>query len=90
MSDGKGDVLCHQVNGGFRRAFWISEGRKPGFEQRPLWCRPPRQKFGEQLPAQTRKDTLIIPDPNVRVQAVVDGQGIALNDAMVVRELEDG
>lgn len=41
------------------------------------------------LPAQTRKDTLIIPDPNVRVQAVIDGQGIALNDAMVARELED-
>jgi len=42
------------------------------------------------LPAQTRKDTLIIPDPNVRVQAVIDGQGIALNDAMVAQELEDG
>ncbi len=42
------------------------------------------------LPAQTRKDTLIIPDPNVRVQAVIDGQGIALNDALIARELEDG
>ncbi len=42
------------------------------------------------LPAQTRKDTLIIPDPNVRVQAVIDGQGIALNDALVSRELADG
>ena len=39
---------------------------------------------------QTRKDTLIIPDPNVRVQAVIDGQGIALNDALVARELEEG
>ncbi|MGB7263343.1 MAG: LysR substrate-binding domain-containing protein [Albidovulum sp.] len=42
------------------------------------------------LPAQTRKDTLIIPDPNVRVQAIIDGQGIALNDALVSRELADG
>lgn len=42
------------------------------------------------LLVQTRKDTLIIPDPNVRVQAVIDGQGIALNDALVARELEDG
>ena len=42
------------------------------------------------LPLQTRKDTLIIPDPNVRVQAVINGQGIALNDKLVARELEDG
>ncbi len=42
------------------------------------------------LPVQTRKDALIIPDPNVRVQAVIDGQGIALNDALVSRELETG
>lgn len=42
------------------------------------------------LPPQTRKDTLIIPDPNVRVQAVIDGQGIALNDALVDRELQEG
>ena len=42
------------------------------------------------LPHQTRKDTLIIPDPNVRVQAIIDGQGIALNDALVARELERG
>lgn len=41
------------------------------------------------LPHQTRKDALIIPDPNVRVQAVIDGQGIALNDALVSRELGD-
>lgn len=39
---------------------------------------------------QTRKDTLIIPDPNVRVQAVIDGQGIALNDVLVARELKEG
>ncbi|MEH6547459.1 MAG: LysR substrate-binding domain-containing protein [Sneathiella sp.] len=42
------------------------------------------------LPLQNRKDTLIIPDPNVRVQAVIDGQGIALNDELVTRELEGG
>lgn len=42
------------------------------------------------LPPQTREDTLIIPDPNVRVQAVIDGQGIALNDTLVARELEQG
>ncbi len=34
--------------------------------------------------------TLIIPDPNVRVQAVIDGQGIALNDSLVEGELESG
>lgn len=42
------------------------------------------------LPRQTRADTLIIPDPNVQVQAVIDGQGIALNDALVTRELDEG
>ncbi len=42
------------------------------------------------LPRQTRKDTLIIPDPNVRVQAVIDGQGIALNDTLVAQELSAG
>lgn len=42
------------------------------------------------LPDQTRKDTLIIPDPNVRVQAVIDGQGISLNDELVMREVKDG
>ncbi|MFY0311852.1 LysR substrate-binding domain-containing protein [Leisingera sp. D0M16] len=41
------------------------------------------------LPHQTRRDTLIIPDPNVRVQAVVDGQGIALMDTLIERELEE-
>jgi LysR family glycine cleavage system transcriptional activator/LysR family transcriptional regulator of beta-lactamase len=35
-------------------------------------------------------DTLIIPDPNVRVQAVIDGQGIALNDALVENEIKLG
>ncbi|QIE56666.1 LysR family transcriptional regulator [Pikeienuella piscinae] len=42
------------------------------------------------LSPQTRMDTLIIPDPNVRVQAVIDGQGVALNDALVAREIDEG
>lgn len=33
---------------------------------------------------------LTIPDPNVRVQAVIDGQGIALNDALVAPEIAAG
>lgn len=33
---------------------------------------------------------LVIPDPNVRVQAVIDGQGIALNDALVAPEIAAG
>jgi DNA-binding transcriptional LysR family regulator len=37
-----------------------------------------------------RTDTLIIPDPNVRVQAVIDGQGIALNDMLVEAEIQAG
>ena len=35
-------------------------------------------------------EALIIPDPNVRVQAVMDGQGVALNDALVQPELDAG
>ncbi|WP_136657804.1 LysR substrate-binding domain-containing protein [Nitratireductor sp. XY-223] len=42
------------------------------------------------LPHNGRADTLIIPDPNVRVQAVMDGQGVALNDALVDPEIEAG
>lgn len=42
------------------------------------------------LPEQSRQDTLIIPDPNVRVQAVIDGQGIALMDSLIERELAEG
>lgn len=37
-----------------------------------------------------KPNELVIPDPNVRVQAVVDGQGLALNDALVHREIADG
>ena len=42
-----------------------------------------------QLPLQTRRDVLIIPDPNVRVQAVIDGQGIALMDDLIHAELDN-
>ncbi|MDH3666185.1 MAG: LysR substrate-binding domain-containing protein [Paracoccaceae bacterium] len=37
-----------------------------------------------------KPDSLIIPDPNVRVQAVIDGQGVALNDALLESELRVG
>lgn len=37
-----------------------------------------------------RRDALIIPDPNVRVQAVVNGQGVALMDELAQPELGDG
>jgi DNA-binding transcriptional LysR family regulator len=42
------------------------------------------------LDYRTTRDDLVIPDPNVRVQAVIDGQGIALNDNLVAPELDDG
>ena len=42
------------------------------------------------LKMRKRADTLIIPDPNVRVQAVIDGQGVALNDALIAPELSAG
>lgn len=42
------------------------------------------------LPYTEKADTLVIPDPNVRVQAVIDGQGLALNDALVNPELQSG
>lgn len=35
-------------------------------------------------------DDLVIPDPNVRVQAVIDGQGIALYDFLVDDEISAG
>ena len=35
-------------------------------------------------------DDLVIPDPNVRVQAVIDGQGIALYDRLVEDEVTAG
>lgn len=42
------------------------------------------------VPYVSTRDDLVIPDPNVRVQAVADGQGAALNDALVGEELLDG
>ena len=42
------------------------------------------------LKSGVRRDTLIVPDPNVRVQAVVNGQGIALMDELIAAELENG
>lgn len=42
------------------------------------------------LAYRTTRDDLVIPDPNVRVQAVIDGQGFALNDWLVANELDDG
>ena len=42
------------------------------------------------IPYWKRADTLIIPDPNVRVQAVIDGQGIALNDELIESEIKAG
>ena len=42
------------------------------------------------LPYRLKRDDLVIPDPNVRVQAVIDGQGVALNDALVAAELSTG
>ena len=40
------------------------------------------------LGIEKRTDTLIIPDPTLRVQAVLDGQGVALNDDLVKAELQ--
>ena len=42
------------------------------------------------LPYRAIKSTLVVRDPNVRVQSTVHGQGAALNDNLVERELKDG
>lgn len=42
------------------------------------------------IPYRKARDDLVVPDPNVRVQSVIDGQGVALNDALVAAELADG
>ena len=42
------------------------------------------------LPQIAHRGSLTIPDPNVRVQAVLDGQGIAINDALARHELDAG
>lgn len=41
-------------------------------------------------PNRQRRNALVVPDPNVRVQAVIDGQGVALNDDLVAQELKAG
>lgn len=41
-------------------------------------------------PYAPKRNHLVIPDPNVRVQAVIDGQGVALNDALVADEIAAG
>ncbi len=46
------------------------------------------EKAGLVIP--DKSDGLMIPDPNVRVQAVIDGQGIALYDNLVRDEVEKG
>ncbi|MBI6630384.1 LysR substrate-binding domain-containing protein [Pontibaca salina] len=42
------------------------------------------------LPYVSTRNDLIIPDPNVRVQAVIDGQGAALGDHLIAQELSGG
>lgn len=42
------------------------------------------------LPYANTHNELVIPDPNVRVQAVIDGQGIALNDDLIADEIAAG
>ncbi len=42
------------------------------------------------FPYERTQNNLTIPDPNVRVQAVIDGQGIAINDDLVRDEIEKG
>ncbi len=42
------------------------------------------------LPISMQSSSLVIPDPNVRVEAVVNDQGIALNDALVNPEIDRG
>ena len=42
------------------------------------------------LPPQARRDVLIVPDPNLRIQAVINGQGVALMDDLVGDELAAG
>ena len=39
------------------------------------------------VPYRESRNDLVIPDPNVRVQAVIDGQGLALNDDLVNLEI---
>jgi len=37
-----------------------------------------------------KRNDLVIPDPNVRVEAVINGQGLALNDSLIDNEISSG
>ena len=39
------------------------------------------------IPYAVNSNDLVIPDPNVRVQAVIDGQGMAINDELIENEI---
>ncbi len=41
-------------------------------------------------PYRSKRDPLVIPDPNVRVEAVISEQGIALNDRLIQSEIDRG
>ncbi len=56
-------------------------------EGSPAWARWYRRAGLAERPV---SDSLIIPDPNVRIEAVREGQGIALTDALIASELESG
>ncbi len=56
-------------------------------EGSPAWARWYRRAGLAERP---ELDSLVIPDPNVRIEAVRGGQGIALNDDLVAAELERG
>lgn len=57
---------------------------RDGSEAWPDWYR------AAGMPYRATRDDLVIPDPNVRVQAVIDAQGIALNDRLVAEEIAAG
>ncbi len=42
------------------------------------------------IPYRPKQNPLVIADPNVRVEAVINGQGIALNDSLIETEIENG
>ena len=42
------------------------------------------------LPPRSHRARLTIPDPNVRVQAVIDGQGLAIQDTLVQPDIDAG
>ncbi len=89
---------CPAFPSGNRAAFERvqREGEAPAFaaftllrerEGSPAWARWYRRAGLAERPV---SDSLIIPDPNVRIEAVHAGQGIALTDALVASELDRG